>query len=150
MKWTNEDVAAFNARKAARRAKVNSPVIPDSSPNPRPKRGMNKLEAAYAGYLELQKKAGEIEDWGYEKIKFRLADGKWWKPDFMVTKSFFGGVTSRGKRTSGFLIEIHETKGFDREAAALKRSVAAELFPWFDFYLVKRAGHMWKIRKVGG
>ena len=147
--WTEDDVADFEARKTARRAmrkqKTTTDIQTLKQPETCPKNFdlyypyRNRLEHDYAVYLELQKRAGEIEAWGYEKLKFRLADGKWWKPDFLVIKRY---ILYDGH------IEIHETKGYDREAAALRRAVAAELFPWFDFYLVRREKGAWNINLV--
>jgi hypothetical protein len=82
----------------------------------------NKTEAAYGNLLELRKMAGEIVDYKYEPLKFRLADRTYYTPDFLVV------------HTTHF--EIHETKGFWKDDARVKIKVAAEQFPWFIFWAV--------------
>lgn len=90
-----------------------------------PANRMNKTEAAYAGYLEARKTDCDILWWRYEPMKFRLADGSYYTPDF-------------GVLTRDCLFELHETKGFWREAARVRIKVAAELFP-FRFIAITRA-----------
>lgn len=89
-------------------------------------RGMNKLETAYAAYLDLRQHAGEITWWAYEAITFRLAERTFYTPDFAV-------------RAADAVLEIHETKGFWEEDARAKIKFAASLFP-FRFFGVKRGG----------
>ena len=91
---------------------------------------MNKLESAYSEHLELQRSAGEIRWHRYAPMRLRLADGAYYKPDFGVWK-----------RDGSF--ELHETKGFWREAARVRIKVAAELFPMFRFVAIKRVGGNW-------
>ena len=45
---------------------------------------MNKTELAYSNYLELLKRVGEVIDYKFESIKFRLADKTFYTPDFLV------------------------------------------------------------------
>ncbi len=86
---------------------------------------MNKTETAYAQRLDLLAKADDIGFWGFEAIKFRLADGAWYTPDFLVQ-------TSTG-------LEIHEVKGFWRTAAKVRWKVAKEIYGgMFKFVLVRR------------
>lgn len=91
-----------------------------------PLAGANGLEREYAAHLELLARAGEIKTWGYEQIKLRLADGTFYTPDFIVV--------ARDEH-----LEIHETKGFMREAARVRIKVAAELHP-FRFFIVRKEG----------
>lgn len=88
---------------------------------------MNKTEAEYSRHLELLKSAGEILWHRYAPMRLRLADGSYFKPDF-------------GVLTRECLFELHETKGFWREAARVRIKVAAELFP-FRFIAIKRAAN---------
>lgn len=100
----------------------------------------SKLEAEWAQVLELRKRAGEIVHWAYEPITLKLADGSRFTPDFM---------TIRADRE----IEFFETKGFMREAANVRLKVAAELYPWFRFTLVRRgkgARGQWTCDEVRG
>lgn len=96
---------------------------------------MNRTEAAYAAHLELRRVAGEVAWWLFEGVKLRLADKTFYSPDFAVM-------------LSGGEMEMHETKGFMRDDAAVKIKVAAALFP-FRFKLVralpKAKGGGWNI-----
>ena len=85
--------------------------------------GMNKLEARYAEELENRRWAGLIQRWDYEAVKLRLADGAFYTPDFRVVDR------------EGF-VEMHETKGFMREAALVRLKVANNLHPYV-FKLVR-------------
>lgn len=58
---------------------------------------MSKLEIAYDAHLALQKAAGEIVEFWYEKITLKLGPNCHYKPDFMVMR------TDR-------VLELHETK----------------------------------------
>jgi len=78
---------------------------------------MNATELKYSQQLTRLKLGGEIVEWGFEKLRFRLADNAWFKPDFLVI------YPDR--------FEIHEVKGHWREAAKVRIKVAAELFPWY-------------------
>lgn len=101
--------------------------------NPRPKHTpgrMNKTEAAYAQLLELRRHAGEIADWKFESLKFRLADRTWYTPDFVVWL-----------RDGG--IECVEVKGFVEDDAAVKFKVAQEMYPQFRFRMVFRRRGEW-------
>ncbi len=102
---------------------------------------MNKTEAGYAAQLELLKRAGKIVDWKFESMKFRLGDGAhptkrppFYRPDFIVvTKDRF---------------ELHEIKGFFREAAMVRIKTAAELYPWFIWKVVRLKNGVWDIQEV--
>lgn len=91
----------------------------------RHKNKMNKLEAAYAQKLELERLAGVWQWWAFNSIKLRLATGAYYTPDFALIDA------------GGHLI-IHETKGHWREAAKVRIKVAAELYPHFRFVAVTR------------
>jgi hypothetical protein len=93
------------------------------------KRGMNGWETKYAKILEQQRRAGVIAWWRFESMRFKLANGAWFKPDFAV-------VQNDGK------LELYEVKGYWREAAKLRIKVAADQFP-FTFVVVKKAGSGW-------
>ncbi len=94
---------------------------------------MNGLERKYAAHLDLRKAAGEIADWKFDSFKLRLpADKCWLIVDFVV-------MLADGT------IEFHETKGFMEGDAWLKLKMAAAMFWWFRFVLVKA-----KPKKDGG
>lgn len=104
------------------------------------KRGvMNKTEAAYvAEVLNARYLNNEIENWWYESFKLRLADGAWYTPDFAVL--LHDGTW-----------EMHEVKGFVREAAMVRIKVAAEKYPlrfFMCFKKKKRDGGGWFIKEM--
>ncbi len=83
----------------------------------------NRLEQRYALYLELLRLEGSVTKWSFEETKFKLANGTWYLPDFWV-------------QLADATIEIHECKGFMREAARVRIRVAARLRPELRFVLV--------------
>jgi hypothetical protein len=94
---------------------------------------MNRLEAKYADHLAQRKLVGEVAWFSFEAVKLRLAAATFYSPDFLV-------MLADGS------LEVHETKGFMRDDAAVKIKVAAQLYP-FRFFLVRyNAG--WHIREV--
>jgi len=94
---------------------------------------MNKTEAAYAGHLELERRAGRVQWFKFEGVKLRLADNTFYTPDFLVLAA--DGV-----------LECHEIKGWWADDARCKIKVAADLFP-FRFRALqaraKRQGGGW-------
>lgn len=97
-------------------------------------RQMNRMESAYGLELELRKRVGEILWWEFQCWKLRLADDTQYTPDFAV-------MLANGE------MEIHETKGFLRDDAAVKLKVAAQMYP-FRFYLVEKSGQSFKLTEV--
>lgn len=77
---------------------------------------MNKTETAYARHLETLKAAGDVAWYRFEGMKFRLADGCFYTPDFAVM------------RGDGAM-ECHEVKGHWSDDARVKIKVAAEMYP---------------------
>lgn len=95
----------------------------------------SKLESAYAGYLHTLMLAGDIQLYRYEPIKLLLAPQTTFTPDFFV-------------QTKEGTIEFHEVKGWAREDAMVKLKVAAKLYPWWKFWLIKRYCGAWDLREV--
>jgi hypothetical protein len=88
------------------------------SREPRPSDGYrSKLERDYASRLEFQRRGGQIQWWAHEPQRLRLAGGAYYKPDFAV-------LMPDGR------LELHEVKGFWREAARVRIKVAAEMHPF--------------------
>lgn len=91
---------------------------------------MNKTETAYAQRLDFLAKADDIAFWGFEAITLKLADGARYTPDFLV-------------QTLNDL-ELHEVKGFFREAAKVRWKVAKGIYGgMFKFVLVRRIKGRW-------
>ena len=91
---------------------------------------MNKTEAAYGAHLETLKRAGIIDWYKFEGMKFRLADKTFYTPDFMV-------MMADGT------IEAHEVKGYWADDARVKIKVAADMYP-VKFIAVKKAKTGWE------
>lgn len=109
----------------------------------KPRTGINKTEQEYSDLLETRKRAGEIEWYQYEAIKFRLADRTWYNVDFLV-------MLADGS------MECHEVKAAKADGTVLaeddamvKLKVAAEQFP-FPFFLCRKLarGGGWRIDAV--
>lgn len=96
---------------------------------------MNKTEAAYAFDLEIRKRAGEIAWFHFEGITFKLAPDTRYTPDFAV-------MLANGE------MEMHETKGFMREDAAVKLKVAAAMYPFRFFLIVREKGGGWNVKEI--
>jgi hypothetical protein len=94
---------------------------------------MNRTEAAYAQQLELRKAAGEIAWYRFEGLKFRLADGCFYTPDFAV-------MLADGK------LEAHEVKGFWTDDARVKVKVAAEMYP-VRFVAIRKTRQGWEVEE---
>jgi hypothetical protein len=92
---------------------------------------MNKTEAAYDAYLELEQRAGIIQWRKFEGMKLRLADNTFYTPDFAVM------------RADGAL-ECHEVKGFWQDDARAKIKIAADMYPLRFLAVTLRA------KKLGG
>jgi hypothetical protein len=102
----------------------------------KPKSAMNKTESAFALWLEAMKRNGEIQDWKFEAVTFKLADGCRYTPDFMVVR--------RNKSTEyNPVVNFAEVKGgFIRDDAMIKFKVAREQFWWAEF-------EMWQLKRGG-
>ena len=100
------------------------------------RKGRTRLEERYANHLKLLQIAGEIADFREQAFRLRLADGAFYKPDFLV-------ILPDG------LVEFHETKGYWEEAARVRIKVAAELYPWFRFKAVQWKQGQWTIEEIG-
>jgi hypothetical protein len=88
---------------------------------------MNQTESVYAEMLQARKLAGEVIDWQFEALKFRLADLCFYTPDFSV---FLSDGT----------FEFVDAKGGGPmdDKSIVKVKVAAERFPYFRFVIEKR------------
>ncbi len=103
-----------------------------------PVTGMNKTETAYSRVLEERRLVGEILEWRFEPMRFRLGAEATYTPDFAV-------------QLPDQTLEFHDVKGRTgrgpggwEDAARVKIKVAAEIYPWFRFVGVCRSGLGWK------
>ncbi len=110
-------------------------TMPDGTPipgKPEAKRErMNKTETLYSLELADALLDGRILAWWFESIKLRLADRTWYTPDFCL-------LMPDGK------LRFVEIKGFLREDAAVKWKVARELYPFFDWLMLRRSKSGWE------
>lgn len=113
---------------------IKSPPLP-KSPTPKcgkAKRGANKWEQEFGEVLRQQQDALGLLVWyQFEALRFRLADGAYYKPDFVALTH------------TGTLI-AYEVKGMWREAARVRIKVAADRHP-FKFVAVRK-----KLVREGG
>lgn len=95
---------------------------------------MNRTESRYAEALQIRKLAGEVIEWHFEPIKFRLSDNCFYSPDFMVHRA--DGV-----------VEFVDVKGGGPidDKSIVKIKVAAEKFFEFLFVMEKE-----QPKKIGG
>ena len=119
LRWTKEEYEMLMQRRQERKqpVAVYAPVLVPV------RRYRSQLEADYANVLEMRRRAGEIRDWGYERIRLLLPGGTTLKPDFDVLEND-GGVS------------LHETKGLMREPARIKLRAAIEAYPGFRWWLI--------------
>lgn len=138
MRWTEDQYKDFQRQRVQREAPLaaaDTPIV--TARGALPKSKMNGIETSYSNRLEFLRRTGEVLWWRFEPMKLRLADGSYYKPDF-------GVLTKAGQ------FELHETKGFWREAARVRIKVAASLFP-FRFIAItarrKKDGGGWKVEE---
>lgn len=95
---------------------------------------MNKTEAAYSRHLEALKFSGEVLDFWFEEMKFKVgAPACWYTPDFVV------------QLKSGAL-EIHEIKGHFEDDALVKTKAVALRYP-YRVISIKLVSGAWEIRE---
>ena len=101
-----------------------------------PKGVMNKTEAAYARHLDALKFSGEILEYWFEEIKFKIGTSAcWYEPDFLV-------------QVKGGAMEIHEVKGGGgfQDDALVKTKALALRYPFKVVSATLVKGN-WEIRE---
>jgi hypothetical protein len=99
---------------------------------------MNKTETEFSFFLEARRRKGEIDGWRYEPVRLRLADGAWYKPDFMSWTHDIEELPSVA------VVVFYEVKGAHiREAAMVRFKVAREQFPWASFEMWQKKQGQW-------
>lgn len=98
-------------------------------------KGQNKTEANLDRWLDDQKRWGRIWHYEFEAVKIRLADRRWYTPDFAVwlPNAQFCFVEVKG--------------GFVREDGMIKLQVAAEHSRW-PFYLAWYESRKWTVSEL--
>lgn len=130
LRWTEDDLKAHQERLSERPQRISpkqhrsDPRDANLIPGRKPKGGMNKWEAKFAESLEARRKTGELIWWAFEPFRIRLANGAFYRPDFVAV--------DKDGRTA-----IYEVKGYFREAARVRLKVAAEKLP-YPFYIVRK------------
>ncbi|MFZ2804291.1 MAG: hypothetical protein WA001_03635 [Patescibacteria group bacterium] len=118
--------AAYQALRLRARARTSPPGT------------MNKLEAAWALQLEAMKQDGTLRSYAYEAITFKLAHDLRYTPDYLL-------IWHDGE------VSLDECKGFQREKNMAKLRMAARLFPFFRFRLIrkgKRGEPTWSVEEI--
>lgn len=97
----------------------------------------NRWERGYWEHLEARRAAGEIVDFRYECMTFKLGHDCRLTPDFMV-------LMPDGR------IELHEIKGRREEDAMVKLRVFATVYPYWPLYIVTkdRPESGWQFERV--
>jgi hypothetical protein len=106
---------------------------------------MNNTETAYASILERRKLAGDITDYGYERITFKLGPELRLTPDFDV-------------HLPDGEIQIHEVKANSKgkprmeDDARAKLKMMADVFPFrvYVCYPVDKTKVRYHIERFGG
>lgn len=98
-------------------------------------KGQNKTEALFDLRLSDLKASGRIRDYGFETMKFRLAQRTWFKPDFPIILPDWSLIVAEVKG------------GYIRPDGMLKLKVAAEQFP-VPFFLCVYADRRWTITRL--
>ena len=148
-RWTKEELDDYEKRRASKsgdgvgKPKQGKPLIevlfPPSSATKNSK-GEDDLNKTEREFFEWLKKEFEFSAYQIlsQSIKLRLAKKTWYTPDFWVLVR--GGW------------KVFEVKGFMRDDAAVKLKVAAEMYRYFQFWLVtkkkKKDGGGWDFKKI--
>lgn len=90
----------------------------------------NKDEQRFFEELKLQQQAGLILGFYFEKVKLRLAEKTFYTPDFLIVRPDH--------------LEVVEVKGFLEDDAAVKFKVAADLYPWIKWRMIRWKNKQWE------
>src|SRR6185312_9445834 len=129
MRWTMNDIKEKNLRIIDTRNLSKSKERYEALGRLK-SREMNKTEAAYANYLEVQKRIGGVLWFDFEPMNLRLADKCFFKVDFLVL-------------TKEMRLEVHEIKGgIITDDSLVKFKTAGEKFP-FKFRMIALVKGQW-------
>jgi hypothetical protein len=123
------------------RAQIGTP--PKLRPTIRQRtQGMNKTEARFLEWLRDDNPTASI----HHEVALPLANGVRYKVDFLVADPCL-----QIYKHAHCLVSAYEVKGFARDDAIVKLKVAARVYPWIRFYLVReREGYdgPWQFEEV--
>lgn len=89
----------------------------------------SKWEERYYRHLIAQRNAGQIVEFWWKGFKFKVGEGAWYTPEAIVLGN------------DGYL-QLHEVKGYKREAAMVRYKAARERYP-LRCYLVRLVKGVW-------
>lgn len=132
-RWTKEELDAWATKKMSQEKPLRITHLGPIPLEIKASTDVQRLNKTERAYLEFLKANGE--DWiGIQCVTLKLADDCRLTPDFATIDK--DGLT---------LIDV---KGFQREDALIKMKVAARMFPWARFVIVKRDGANWSHAEV--
>lgn len=94
---------------------------------------MDKTEEAYAALLQAMKLAGDIAEWRFESVTFKLAEGSRYTPDFEIVHN------------DGLIEYVDVKAGAIDEKSKTKIKQAREIWYMFDFTMLLKQS-----KKTGG
>lgn len=97
----------------------------------------SKWEAAYAQQLDLEVKAGVVKAWRYESMSLKLAEGKRYRPDFLVQYP-------DGLEKPLTFVEVKGQWTKNRRDGLTHLKWAAQLYPMFTWILMWREAGQWE------
>ena len=131
-------MAQLAAQRSPRALGAGLPVeveAPESRIRQKAGEALNKTERLFLEWLK-QKYPEDQFVVGSQRLRFRLANGAWYKPD----NDLWDRETNR--------LTLFEVKGYMRPKDALTLKVVASLYPWLTFKIVSRKGSTWEISEV--
>lgn len=108
---------------------------------------MNRVERRYSEELQLQKLAGMVKDFEFERITFRVGPDLRYTPDFDVIADdnvleFYEVKPGKINRKTG------KHTYYAEGDAIVKLRATADKFPWFRFFLVWPVGAAWHKKEI--
>ena len=121
------------------RKKTGSHPMTARAPNEPRSQFKSRLENDYYNHLYVLQASGEVKAFWYECIKFQIAEGAWYTPDFVV-------INDKNE------IEVHEVKGSwsarGQKTAKLRFDAARKTYNVFRWVLVEGSRGGWKKTEV--
>lgn len=115
---------------------------------PKPKRadGLDtQLEADFLAWMRLHLGSSDFA-WA-QSVRWRLAAGAWYKPDFTIRNSAWApGVDAMVRRDA--VLVSYDTKGHIRYRDKIRIRFAAEQFRQVRFVIVTRPLRVWEFQEV--